>query len=61
MRYLHLSLCLGFLLSVTLLTGCGRDSTAKPVGDQDEIAAYLAENPDADTNVGEDEMELEEE
>ncbi len=64
MRYLQhfrLSLFLGFPLSLMLLAGCGRDSTAKPVGDQDEIAQYLAENPAADTDDGQDEMEIDEE
>jgi len=58
MRYSQLCLLLGFALSLNLLVGCGGDSgPAKPAADMDEIQQYLADNPDQNVDVEDEDME----
>lgn len=48
-----------FLICVLLLAnaGCGGSSTTAPVAEDDELQAYLAENPDVGAGAGPEEME----
>ena len=48
MRCSQLCLLFAFALSLTLVAGCGRDSSGPgaPATDMDEIQQFLADNPD---------------
>jgi len=58
MRHSQLCILFGFALSLSLLVGCGSDSgPAKPAADMDEIQQYLADNPDQNTDVEDEDMD----
>ncbi len=58
MRRSHLCRLFGIALSIGLLAGCGSNSgPAKPAADMDELQQYLADNPDQNTDVEDEDME----
>jgi hypothetical protein len=58
MRYSQLCILFGFALSLCLLVGCGPDSgPAKPAADMDELQQYLADNPDQNVDIEDEDME----
>ena len=60
MCHSHLAILFSVSLSLTLLSGCGGSDAgvAKPAADMDELAQYLAENPDQNVD-GMEEMDEE--